>query len=139
MIDTVEGLVEFLVKISELRVATLEVQLRTENPILRQKLGLCSGHIKAIIDFTAILASAIEAANKDQYRGREEFEFYSELHQDVPPYTNIEDVRLLTEAISTDFQTLFKAYYRELSDLNMLQFPRLISFNLNEIKHCLSR
>lgn len=136
--DVVENLVDFLMDLSELRIATLEVQLRSTKPnqIL---LGECSARVRCIIDFAAILASSIEAATKDKFRKAEEFEFYSELHQDAPPYTDISDVRGITNTLTEDFQTFYKAYYRELHDLNMLEFPNKIMSNFKEIQYCLTK
>jgi hypothetical protein len=137
--DVIENLVDFLMNISELRIATLEVQLRTKNVRHRVLLGQCSASVRCIVDFTTILASSIESTTKDQFRNSKEFEYYSELHQDAPPYTDISDVRGLTNTLTEDFTTLFKAYYKELHDLNMLEFPKMILFNLNEIKTWLQK
>jgi hypothetical protein len=137
--DVVENLVDFLMNISELRIATLETQLRAKNTVHRILLGQCSASVRCIIDFTAILASSIEAATKDKFRSATEFEYYSELHQDAPPYTDISDVRETANKLTEDFHNLFRAYFNEFSNLNMLEFPIKIMYALLEIKTCLTK
>ncbi len=127
----VEDLTKFLESLSELKAGITQLSDKED-------LGLCSGHVRAIVDFTAILASSIESVTQDKYRSYHEFEKYSDIPQDVL-YSDISDLRELTNSLIVDFQTIYTAYVHELDNLNMIQFPKMIMYNLKEINNCLQK